>query len=126
MDCKVKKLLSLFFIFCFILSVNLQTVAQNSSPSILVQPNKPKFKPKIEEKKVRIPMSKPIEIKVSDKSRKISKIVKNYPLLKNRTVTTNSLNKDVKKFVSDVDKLWVPPIIDNDIIITYDVTIAKK
>ena len=126
MDCKVKKLLSLFFIFCFILSVNLQTVAQNSSPSILVQPNKPKFKPKIEEKKVRIPMSKPIEIKVSDKSRKISKIVKNYPLLKNRTVTTNSLNKDVKKFVSDVDKLWVPPIIDNDIIITYDVTIAKN
>ena len=122
----MKKLLSLFFIFCFILSVNLQTVAQNSSPSILVQPNKPKFKPKIEEKKVRIPMSKPIEIKVSDKSRKISKIVKNYPLLKNRTVTTNSLNKDVKKFVSDVDKLWVPPIIDNDIIITYDVTIAKK
>lgn len=117
---------SFVLIFCLIFSATIPTFAQSLVANTLTQPDKPIFKPKVEEKKVIVPEKKAINIKVPKKSYNTLEIVKSYPVLKKRIVKTNSSDKYIKSFVNSVDKYWIPPVTDKDIIIVYDVTVSRN
>lgn len=122
----MNRLFSLFLIFCFISTVELQSFAQDLSKETLTQPNKPNFRPEIKDKKFDIPKTVPLKIKTYEKSQDDSFIINTYPILTKRMVKTTSSDKYIKNFVKDIHRYWIPPVTDTNIIIEYEVVISKN